>query len=89
MKRCYIKTCFTLNKKVKAKTKTVKHILDVFHRSNGWKLKKILMHHTLINTGLKGIFPVITGTYIKPLCPIKPLPHPTPLSPFLYGIKEP
>ncbi len=30
------------------------------------------MHHTLFNTGLKGIFPVIRGTYIKPLCPIQP-----------------
>jgi hypothetical protein len=40
MKRCYTNTFFTLNKKVKAKTKTVKHILAVSHRSNGWKFKK-------------------------------------------------
>jgi hypothetical protein len=31
------KHLYYLNKKVKAKTKTVKHILAVFHRSNGWK----------------------------------------------------
>ena len=43
------------------------------------------MHHTLINTGLRGIFPVITGTYTKPLCPTQPLSHPTPLSPTLFG----
>jgi hypothetical protein len=57
------------------------------HRSNSWKFKKKieLMYHThIINTGLKGIFPVIRGTYIKPLCPIQPLSHPTPLSPVMY-----
>jgi hypothetical protein len=32
-----INTFFTLNKKVKAKTKTVKHFFAVSHRSNGWK----------------------------------------------------
>ena len=74
---------FTFNKKAKAKPKTVKHIFAVSHRNNGWKFTKICehMHHTLINTGLRGIFPVITGTYTKPLCPTQPLSHPTPLSP--------
>jgi hypothetical protein len=42
------------------------------------------MHHTHISTGLKGIFPVIIGTYIKPLFAIQPLCHPTPLSPVMY-----
>ena len=37
------------------------------------------MHHTLINMGLKGIFPFFTGTYLKPLCPMQHL-SPTPLS---------
>ena len=83
MKRCYINTFFTFNKKAKAKPKTVKHIFCVSHRNKGWKFTKICEHmnHTLINTGLKGIFLVITGTYIKPLCPTQPLSHPTPLSP--------
>jgi hypothetical protein len=42
------------------------------------------MHHTHINTGLKGIFRVIRGTYIKALCASQPLSHPTPLSPVMY-----
>jgi hypothetical protein len=51
----------------------------------GNKKKIELMHHThIINTGLKGIFRVIRGTYIKPLCAIQPLSHPTPLSPVMY-----
>ena len=56
------------------------------HRSNSCKFKTNceLMHHTHINTGLKGIFRVIRGTYIKALCVSQPLSHPTPLSPVMY-----
>lgn len=73
---------FTLNKKEKAKTKTVKLIWAVSHRSYVWKFTKISehMHHTLIYMGLKRIFSVITETYIKPLCPIQSLSHSTTLS---------
>ena len=59
---------------------------ELSHRSNSWKFLKNCehMHHTHINTGLKGIFRVIRGTYIKALCASQPLSHPTLLSSVMY-----
>ncbi len=77
---------YLLNKKVKAKSKTVKHFFAVSNRSNGWKLKNICehVHQTLVNTELKEFFFHYKNIHKNPLSQPTTVPD-NPALPYYLG----